>query len=73
MWRAHGQKMANAIVEGAAQDGQAVIDGQRAWRIEAEIFLQSKPELLVFLGETIVVGTDQPIEERRELDSLKFE
>ena len=61
---AHGEQVADAKAPGAAQDWQAVIDKQAARRCEADVLLQGVPELLVFLGEAVVVGADQPVEVR---------
>ena len=67
------QQVANPVVACTAQDRQAVVDKQGARRIKAEILLQGEPELLVLLGETVVVGADQAVEERRELDPFQLQ
>src|SRR5690606_27677330 len=50
-----------------------VIDKQRTRRLEAEVGLQGVPELLIFLGKAIVVGTDQAVEIRRQFNAFQFQ
>ena len=67
------QQMPHAKRPGAAQDRQGVIDKQTPCRVEADIGLQGIPELRVLLGETVIVGADQPLEIRRQFNAFQLQ
>src|ERR1700712_711671 len=62
---AHCQQVLHTITPGAAQDRPGVIDEQAARRVKVDLGVQGVPELRVFLGISVVVRADQPLEVRR--------